>query len=114
MLVFALIVAFAALSTTINGFSSVVPPRSLSRFVVSMVSPPPMTTLAQGLASLKASSTAAPSNAVAERPTTQPVSSAPRSHKSRPESKAELGFEPVRIFGKGHPGTAGKDLKVII
>ena len=118
MLFLAAVVALVALCSTVNGFSVSVRARSLrpAPRVLSMVAPPPINTLAAGLAGLKALSATNTASSVMDRPVSPAVpsnpSTPPMSHKSRPESKAELGFEPVRIFGKGHPGTAGKDLKV--
>ena len=49
-------------------------------------------------------------------PTSHQDTSPPISHESkiRPESTASLTFDPVRIFGKGHPGTGNTRLNPML
>jgi hypothetical protein len=92
-----------------TGFSTALMRNQRHRFVVNMASSP-LDTLTAGLAGLasrnreiQGPSTPAPAPHTPEKVqyTHQPV-------KKRAESASELGFEPVRIFGKGHPGSGGK------
>lgn len=104
---------FRALATLLlfipfsTGFSAALSRSQRHRFELAMVGfyPSPLETLSSGLANLASQSReirdVQPSKTSMKHPQHLPI-------RKRAESSADLSFEPVRIFGKGHPGTGGK------
>ena len=87
-----------------TGFSAALVRNQRHRFELSMANSP-LETLSSGLANLADRSReirdVIPSKISMKHPHPLPIT-------KRAESSAELSFEPVRVFGKGHPGTGGK------